>query len=60
MQDGILYVSGLAAGEKWSVYNISGVLVHESKAKSEKASAKLPSSGIYIVKQGKKTVKVKN
>jgi hypothetical protein len=57
-QNSMLHVSGLVSGEQWSVYNISGVLVHESKAKSEKASVKLPSSGIYIVKQGNKTVKV--
>jgi uncharacterized repeat protein (TIGR02543 family) len=59
-QNGILHVAGLAAGEQWSVYNISGVLVHEAKAESEKASAKLPSGGIYIVKQGKRQLRIKN
>jgi uncharacterized repeat protein (TIGR02543 family) len=54
-QDGMLYVSGLATGEQWSVYTLGGVLVYEGK----EASVALP-SGIYVVKAGKRAVKVKN
>ncbi|MDR0301662.1 MAG: leucine-rich repeat protein [Treponema sp.] len=56
-QDGMLYVSGLAAGEKVSVYTLAGSLIAEG---TQAKGIKLPSKGIYIVKQGKRAVKVKN
>jgi hypothetical protein len=52
-QNGKLLVAGLVAGEKWSVYKLADVLVYEAE------SAKLPYSGIYIVKSGNRAVKVK-
>jgi hypothetical protein len=64
-QNGILHISGLAAGEQWSVYTIAGTLVAES-AKAERReganviSIKLPYRGIYIVKSGNKQLKIEN
>ena len=62
VQDGILYISGLSVGEKWSVYTTSGVLITESRqqTESENVYVKLPCKGIYIVQSGKKVVKVVN
>jgi hypothetical protein len=65
-QNGILYVSGLTPGDKWSVYTITGILIYEAESGTsaslsnrEKAeSVVLPRNGIYIVKSGNKTVKV--
>jgi hypothetical protein len=53
----MLYVSGLAAGEKASVYTLAGSLIAEG---TQAKGIKLPSKGIYIVKAGNKAVKVKN
>jgi hypothetical protein len=53
-QDGMLHVSGLAAGEQWSVYTLGGVLVYEG----QEASVALPQKGIYVVKAGKQAVKI--
>jgi hypothetical protein len=53
-QDGMLHVSGLVAGEKWSVYTLAGVLVYEGK----ETSVALPKMGIYVVKAGEQAVKV--
>lgn len=60
MQNGMLHVSGLTAGKSWSVYNVSGKLVYQSIAKSEKADIPLFESGMYLVQSGDKTVKVVN
>jgi hypothetical protein len=65
-QNGILHISGLIAGEQWSVYNVSGILVgrgvplRSPYQESEVTTIMLPASGIYIVKAGNRTVKVKN
>jgi hypothetical protein len=64
----MLQISGLVAGEQWSVYTLAGVLVAESSgeplrspyAQRETANVKLPSNGIYIVKAGNRAVQVKN
>jgi hypothetical protein len=53
-----LHVSGLTAGKPWSVYDISGALVHHSTAGGDEAEITLPVRGIYIVKSGKTAVKV--
>ena len=54
VQNGILHIGGLLAGESWSVYSASGMLVEES----ENEFIMLPSKGVYIVQAGKRTVKV--
>ena len=59
-QSGTLYVSGLTAGQQWKVYNITGTLVYQGIAGDEKAQITLPGRGIYIVTDGKKTIKVAN
>jgi hypothetical protein len=62
-QNSTLYISGLIPGERWRVYTITGVLVAESgmqNAETEDASIQLPCSGIYIVKSGNRSLKVKN
>jgi hypothetical protein len=51
-----LHVSWLVVGEQWRVYTLAGVLVAEGKEES----VKLPYSGIYIVKQGKRQLRIKN
>jgi hypothetical protein len=66
-ENGVLYISGLKAGEKWGVYNVAGVLVAES-AKGKKRegsnieSVKLPSSGVYIIRssEGRATKIINN
>jgi len=57
-----LHVSGLAAGEPWSVYNVAGMLIASpSPSKGEGvATMPLPGHGVYIVKQRNESVKVVN
>jgi len=59
-QYGMLYVSGLTPGKLFRVYNVSGMLVYQGVAGSEKAELTLPGRGIYIVNDGNVTVKVSN
>ena len=56
-QNGVLYVSGLQAGDRWSVYNIFGALVYQGVALSDKAEVPLPGKGIYIIMNGKESLK---
>ncbi|MDR1115764.1 MAG: hypothetical protein LBL33_06425, partial [Tannerella sp.] len=56
-QNGQLHVSGLTAGQPWSVYSISGTLIHHSTAAGDKANISLPSRGIYIVRSGNRSIK---
>jgi len=60
MQNGTLHVSGLTAGKSWSVYDVSGKLVSQGIANSEKADIPLFESGVYLVSSGDNTVKVIN
>ena len=63
-QDGMLYVSGLTAGEPWSVYSVSGEVVYQSSspvlAESEVAVLSLTGieRGIYIIQSDDKVLKV--
>jgi hypothetical protein len=41
MQNGLLHVSGLTAGEAWNVYDISGRLAHQRKATGKEATVPL-------------------
>jgi len=54
VQNCILYIRGLLAGESWCIYNTSGILISEGK----ETGIMLPVKGIYIVKSGNKAVKV--
>jgi hypothetical protein len=59
-QNGALFVSGLTEGQRWSVYNILGIQVYQGVAGSDKTEIVLPGRGIYIVTDGKDTIKVNN
>jgi rubrerythrin len=58
VQNGILQIKGLTTGNTWSIYSISGQLVHQSIAGSDHANISLRTRGVYIVKSGNKTLKV--
>jgi len=58
MQNGMLHVSGLTAGQSWRIYNASGELVYQSIANGEQADIPLFASGVYLIQSGGKTVKV--
>jgi hypothetical protein len=59
-QNSTLYVSGLMAGELWSVYNASGTLIYQSIATGDKDEVALPGRGIYIVHRGNDVIKITN
>ena len=59
-QDGTLYVGGLAAGQEWRVYSITGTLIHAGAGSSPLSVCPLPAHGVYIVTDGKTTVKIVN
>jgi hypothetical protein len=48
---------GLTAGERWSVYNITGTLIYQAVANSDKAQVLLPARGLYIVRSGNRVIK---
>jgi len=57
----VLYVSGLTAGTKWGVYNILGQLIYQGTATNNVEThgrASLPNRGIYLVTDGKTTLKI--
>jgi hypothetical protein len=56
--NGTMYVSGLLTGEKWSVYNMAGVLIHQAIAIDENAKVILSTRGVYLVTSGNQIVKV--
>jgi uncharacterized RmlC-like cupin family protein len=58
VQNGTLRVSGLTAGESWSVYNVSGRLVHGQIAAGGEANVSLAVHGVYIVRAGNRALKV--
>jgi len=56
--NGRLYVNGLTVGQAWSVYNVSGMIVYQNIADSEKADIPLFVRGVYFIQSGGKTVKI--
>jgi hypothetical protein len=60
VQDGVLHVSGLTAGQPWRVYNIFGVAVYQGVANAGTAEVALPGRGTYIVTDGREVVKIAN
>ncbi len=58
MLNDMLCISGLKIGQTWSVYSISGFLVHRYTAVSEEARIALPYRGVYIITSGEATIKV--
>ena len=59
IQNDLLHIEGLTPGNLWSVYNISGALVHTGKATAATERIRLTVRGIYIVTSAGKSVKVK-
>jgi len=57
-QNGCLHVSGLTPGVTWRVYSLSGILIYQNIATDNKAIVQLPVRGVFIVTDGKETVKV--
>ncbi|MDR2915728.1 MAG: hypothetical protein LBV74_12985 [Tannerella sp.] len=58
VQNGQLHMSGLTINKPWSVYHISGVLVHQGIAGSDETDISLPTRGVYIVISGNSRFKV--
>jgi hypothetical protein len=56
VQDGVLHVGGLAAGEAWGVYDVSGRRMRV--ANGGEATVYLTGRGVYIVRAGNRSVKV--
>jgi hypothetical protein len=60
VQDGTLHVTGLTPGASWKVYTMTGVLIYQSTATGAETKTSLPTRGLYIVTDGKTTLKVVN
>ena len=56
----MLYVSGLTAGQPFSVFSITGAVVYQGVASDKTAFAGLPGRGVYIVRSADKVAKVVN
>jgi hypothetical protein len=48
-QNGVLYISGLTAGQPWSIYSITGTLIYRAVPSAGKVEIPLPERGLYIV-----------
>ena len=58
MRNGLLHVAGMVAGQPLSVYTAAGALVYQTIATSDETDIVLDVQGMYIVRQGKNTIKV--
>ena len=58
VHNGVLYVSGLTPGEKWSIYNIFGTLVYTAKATDVMVEIPLSERGFYIIRSSNGVVKI--
>jgi len=47
----------LTVSERWSIYNIIGVLIYTGIADSDKAEIPLPGKGIFIITDEKESLK---
>ena len=54
----ILHIAGLTAGEALSVYSVAGVLVYHSVAQATETEITLQAQGVYIIRNGDKTLRV--
>jgi hypothetical protein len=52
VNNGLLHITGLTAGELVSIYSVSGTLVYRSIATGEQANIPLRAQGMYIVRAG--------
>ncbi|MCL2072549.1 MAG: putative Ig domain-containing protein [Marinilabiliaceae bacterium] len=61
LQNNELHINGLIINQKWSIYNVSGVLIYEEIANKPFSNYKFQiTNGIYIIRQGSRVVKVVN
>jgi len=58
IQNGKLHVSGLTIGQRWTVYNVLGTLVHQDIAGNSTAEITLPIRGAYVVQSGNRSIQV--
>jgi hypothetical protein len=58
IQNGKLYVSGLAIRQRWTVYDVLGTLIYQGIAESDTAEITLPIRGTYIFQSGNKSIKI--
>jgi hypothetical protein len=58
VQDGSLFVYNLMVGKSWSVFNMTGTLIYQDIANSDKAEILLPGRGVYIVRSETELIKV--
>jgi hypothetical protein len=59
-ENGILHVSGLAAGVEWRLYNVMGTLIYGDISNATETTLPLPQRGVYIVTDGKSVITVVN
>jgi hypothetical protein len=57
MQNGALHVAGLTAGEKWTVYSVLGIPIHQGVAGKNIETLPLNARGTYIVRSAGGSVK---
>jgi hypothetical protein len=55
---GVLHLSGLTPGETLRLYNLRGLLLHQSRATAAGLSIPLAERGLYILIAGGKTLKI--
>ena len=60
VQNGTLHLSGLTTGKTWSIYTVSGALVHNGVASGTEANLRLNASGVYLVKSNGQAIRVIN
>ena len=58
LTNGLLHIAGLQPGEAFSLYTVGGQLVYQGTAKSTSEYIPFPGRGIYILTNGRETVKV--
>jgi len=56
----LLHITGLIAGETFSIYSVSGALIYRSVATGDEAVLSVKAQGVYIVQSGIRTVRVVN
>ena len=57
VENSTLHISGLTAGQPWSVYNVAGTMLYQGIAVDTQDFISLQNHGVYIVKSGNNTVK---
>jgi len=58
IQNDMLHVTGLTAGETLSVYNITGVLIYNNSVNADEVDIPLYIQGVYLLRHEKHTIKV--